>query len=59
MQRKLAELGYDPGPPDGFMGPRTVTALKNYKRERGFLATAPLSEDILETMRTESRADSR
>jgi localization factor PodJL len=59
VQRKLAEFGYDPGPPDGFMGPRTVTALKNYKRERGFLTTAPLSEDILETMRTESRADSR
>jgi hypothetical protein len=27
LQRRLGELGYDPGPPDGFFGPRTEDAL--------------------------------
>jgi hypothetical protein len=55
LQNKLAELGYDPGPADGFMGPRTTAALENYKKSRGWTATNHLSEDLLQIIRKEDR----
>lgn len=39
MQQLLAEQGYDPGPIDGFMGPRTASALKAYQEANGLAAT--------------------
>ncbi|MEO5700823.1 MAG: peptidoglycan-binding protein [Casimicrobiaceae bacterium] len=33
-QRKLAALGYNPGPPDGAMGGRTATALRAFQKDR-------------------------
>ena len=35
VQRRLAELGYEPGTADGLMGPRTRTALRALQRDRG------------------------
>jgi len=32
IQQRLTELGYDPGPVDGFMGRRTTQAIKEYQR---------------------------
>jgi len=55
LQNKLAELGYDPGPADGFLGPRTTAALENYKKNRGWTATKHLSEDLLQIIRKEDR----
>jgi localization factor PodJL len=55
LQSKLAGLGYDPGPADGFMGPRTTAALENYKKDRGWVATKHLSEDLLQIIRKEDR----
>jgi len=55
LQSKLAELGYDPGPADGFLGPRTTAALENYKKNRGWTATKHLSEDLLQIIRKEDR----
>jgi peptidoglycan hydrolase-like protein with peptidoglycan-binding domain len=37
VQKRLRELGYDPGPVDGQVGPRTTTAIQTYQ-ERGGLA---------------------
>jgi hypothetical protein len=55
LQNKLTEFGYDPGPADGFMGPRTTAALENYKKDRGWTATKHLSEDLLQIIRKEDR----
>ena len=38
IQRRLAELGYDPGPADGRAGPRTRTAIQAFQRARGLPA---------------------
>ena len=35
IQRLLAEKGYDPGPADGFLGPRTRNALNTWKTQTG------------------------
>lgn len=33
LQRRLRELGYDPGPVDGVFGPRTETAVQAFQRD--------------------------
>lgn len=35
VQERLAELGYDPGPPDGVLGPRTRQAITAFQHDRG------------------------
>lgn len=39
MQQALKDKGYDPGPMDGVMGPRTKAALMEYQRAEGMTAT--------------------
>ena len=53
LQGRLARLDFDPGPPDGSMGPRTVAALESYQAERGLEPTGRLSEALLETIRAD------
>lgn len=43
IQRALALAGYDPGPVDGVLGPKTLMALDRYRQSRGY----PLSESGL------------
>jgi peptidoglycan hydrolase-like protein with peptidoglycan-binding domain len=35
LQRQLHQVGYDPGPIDGLLGPRTLEALRRFLRDRG------------------------
>lgn len=35
IQAGLAQLGYDPGPADGILGPRTKRAIQSYQEQRG------------------------
>lgn len=39
MQVRLQGLGYNPGPIDGVVGPRTKAALQRYQRDHGLLAS--------------------
>ncbi len=41
-QRRLAELGYQPGPADGSAGGRTATAIRAFQRDRGLDVTGRL-----------------
>ena len=41
-QKKLQELGYDPGKPDGIRGRKTVTAIKLFQEDSGLPATGRL-----------------
>jgi len=38
LQRQLQQAGYDPGPSDGILGPRTLAALQTFLSDRGLAA---------------------
>lgn len=42
LQSFLAEEGYDPGKPDGFMGPRTARALEAFQQDQGLSVTGEI-----------------
>ena len=44
VQKKLKELGYDPGFPDGIWGKKTTSALKSFQQDNGLSATGQLDE---------------
>jgi len=46
MQRRLKELGFDPGPPDGSIGPRTTAALRAFQRSIGTTPDGKLTADL-------------
>jgi len=46
MQTRLVQLGYDPGPIDGLMGPRTNAALRQYQGDYGLTADGRLTPDV-------------
>ncbi len=50
VQAGLSRLGYNPGPVDGVMGPRTETAIRTYQRDHGLVVdgrpTAELARHI-------------
>ena len=49
-QRGLAALNYDPGPADGFMGPRTKLAIEAFQRHEKLGITGMVDSSLLEAM---------
>ena len=45
MQQALKDKGYDPGPADGRMGPRTRAALRDYQKKEGLNPTGRWDEE--------------
>lgn len=54
IQRRLTNLGYDPGPVDGLEGAHTRSALRQWERDRGLPAKGELSADTLSMLRRDS-----
>ena len=46
-QQTLRHLGYQPGPADGVMGPRTKTALAQYQRAERIRVTGQLDAETM------------
>ncbi len=46
LQSKLAAAGYQPGKADGFIGPRTIRALREYQVDNGLAAGAITVESV-------------
>jgi len=55
-QRVLASLGFDPGPADGMMGPRTQGAIAAFQRGRGLPPTGLLDGPTIAALRAASPA---
>lgn len=49
-QRQLLNLGFNPGPVDGLMGPRTRAAIEGFQRERGLTASGRLDRATLDVL---------
>ncbi|MFZ3008217.1 MAG: lytic murein transglycosylase [Phenylobacterium sp.] len=53
-QRALAQLGFDPGPPDGVVGVNTRNALRSWQKSRGITADGYLSLDMVARLKAEA-----
>lgn len=51
LQRLLSAAGFDPGFPDGMIGPKTRAAVKSYQVERGLPADGYPTHELLSAMR--------
>lgn len=55
VQHQLAELGYNPGPEDGILGPQSRTAVDEFQRDQGLLANGTIDAQLLEQLLLEGR----
>ncbi len=50
VQEALARRGFDPGPADGIMGPRTRQAVRDYQRSEGLPENGQLTDETVESL---------
>jgi peptidoglycan hydrolase-like protein with peptidoglycan-binding domain len=48
VQKALNDKGFDPGPVDGIMGPRTRSAIKGYEKQQNMPADGALTAKVLD-----------
>lgn len=53
-QELLAQQGFDPGPIDGFDGPRTRAAVERFEEARGLPVTGTVSIGLIDQLRLQS-----
>ena len=53
IQDELNRRGYDAGPPDGALGPKSRTAIRTYQSDAGIPITGEPSETLLASLRNE------
>jgi peptidoglycan hydrolase-like protein with peptidoglycan-binding domain len=56
VQRLLTEQGYDPGPVDGLVGRRTMTAIDQYQRDKRLPRTGMPTRELLAHLQGQPRA---
>ena len=52
-QKRLIQLGYDPGTPDGLHGPKTKKAITQYQKDIGLLQTGELNQATISSLNIE------
>lgn len=50
-QQGLSRMGFDPGPVDGVIGPRTRAAVERYQRSVGLQPTGSLTPELIDRLR--------
>lgn len=50
VQERLKAAGFDPGPIDGIVGPKTRAAVIKYQTSNGLAKTGSLDEETVETL---------
>ena len=56
LQRRLLDLGFDPGRPDGIFGPQTETALREFQRNLGLTADGTCGPATLKALERLARS---
>jgi peptidoglycan hydrolase-like protein with peptidoglycan-binding domain len=51
VQSLLIKLGFNPGPADGIIGPKTLEAVRKYQKSNGMEVDGKISEKLLEQLR--------
>ena len=59
VQQKLLDLGYRPGPADGYWGKRTGNALKKFQKSKGITASGRVDSDTLNKLGLASSGENR
>jgi len=57
VQTLLKELGYDPGPIDGFMGRQTGAAIQEFQKAKGLQETGAFSEELRDKLFMAARGE--
>jgi len=57
VQTLLSELGYEPGPIDGFMGRQTGAAIQAYQEDNGLQTTGAFSDELREKLFMDARGE--
>ena len=50
VQKKLIEIGYDPGPADGVYGQKTATAIANFQKDNDIPLSGKVDETTLKAL---------
>ena len=59
IQQKLVEQGYDPGPVDGIIGPKTVSAVKQFQKHKNLTVTGKLDDSTIAALGLQPPARAR
>lgn len=51
IQEELGKHGYEPGPIDGILGPRTAHAIRAYQRDAGLVVDGAATKELLEHLK--------
>lgn len=50
VQKRLLDLGYDPGPVDGCMGPKTTEAIRAYQSDNQIPPSGDITSELVESL---------
>ena len=59
VQRNLSVLGYEPGPVDGLIGPRTQRAIRAFEQRNGLIVTGRVTSQLVATLARQVREQTR
>jgi lipid-binding SYLF domain-containing protein/peptidoglycan hydrolase-like protein with peptidoglycan-binding domain len=59
VQAALEKKGFDPGPVDGIMGPKTMTALRNFQSHNGLEVTGTINTETKKALMASAGTTSR
>jgi len=57
VQHKLADMGYNPGPVDGIVGPKTRSALRSFQKDKNLQVTGRIDADTRSAMNLGSQGN--